>query len=156
MLTIDEFRIVRRFAITSLAATLVVTAGCSFSYSSESSSDSSKSSSESSSSPFESSSDSSSGDEAKVEDYEEDVAAYTSEYVVAGGSPAAFLNGIGDLARKRGVSDWESDRATWVGIGAGLAKADIKGEGVAAYKAEWSNGDAEAMSGIQRGYDAKR
>ncbi len=156
MLTTDEFRFLRRGTIALFAATAVATAGCSFSYSSESSSDSSKSSSESSSSPSESSSESSAKDESSETEYEEDVAAYTSAHVVAGGSNGAFLNGISDLATKRGISNWESDRATWVGIGAGLAKADLHGDEFAAYKETWSGGDAAAMSGIQQGYDQKR
>ncbi len=136
----------------ALLGGVVASAGCSFSYSSESSSDSSKSGSESSSSPFESSSNSSSPESAENDDYEADVAAYTHAYVVSGGSSGNFLSGIGPLAEKRGISDWESDRTTWVGVGTGLARANVTKDQLAVYQQNWSDGQAATAEAIQEGY----
>lgn len=156
MLTIDGFRIAHRIAIAGFVAATIAAAGCSFSYSSESSSDSSKSSSESSGSSSESSSGSSSKDDSNEASYEQDVADYTSAYVISGGSSEGFLNGIGDLAAKSGISDWESSQTTWRGIGRGLAAANVKKDQVAVYQKNWTNGNTVAMSAIQQGYGQKR
>ena len=122
---------------------------CSFSYSSQSSSDSSKSSSESSSSSSRSSSPNS---EAA---YRKDVSDYTEAYVVSGGSDGAFLNGIGRLAEKRGITDWESDENTWIGIGRGLGGTQITAVQLGVYKENWGV-DPQRMQSIQKGFDAAR
>jgi len=138
-----------------LAGSLAVGA-CSFSYSSKSSSDSSKSSSNSATASFESSSASSSPEGARSQKYEDDVADYTQAFVTSGGSAASFKDGIGAIAEKRGVSDWESDAATWKGIGVGLARANVTKEQLEVYKQNWGGGKTEATEGIQRGYDSAR
>jgi hypothetical protein len=146
----------RSCSLVLLLAGGVAAAGCSFSYSSKSSSDSSQSSSKSASGSSQSSSDSSSPGRARARKYKEDVADYTQAFVISGGAAAAFMNGIAAIAEKRGVSDWESDAATWEGIGAGLARAKVKKEQLEVYKQNWSGGNPEAMKGIQRGYDSAR
>jgi hypothetical protein len=146
----------RGCSLALLLASVVAVAGCSFSHSSKSSSDSSQSSSKSSGSVSQSSSDSSSPAQARARAYKADVADYTQAYVVSGGSAGSFLNGIGALAEKRGVSDWESDPATWEGIGVGLAHANVTKQQLSVYKENWSGGNTEAMEGIQRGYDSAR
>jgi len=144
----------RGCSLVLLLAGVVAVAGCSFFYSSKSSSDSSKGSSKSSNSFSQSSSDSSSPDQARARAYKADVADYTQAHVISGGSAGSFLNGIAALAEKRGVSDWESDAATWEGIGAGLARANVTKEQLSVYKQNWGGGNTEAMQGIQRGYDS--
>lgn len=136
-----------------VVAVAFAVASCSFSYSSKSSSDSSKGSSESSSRSSESSSGSSSPAQARERQYKEDVADYTQAYVVSGGAQGSFLSGVGALAEKRGISDWESETATWEGIGLGLARANVKKDQVAVYIENWCGDDAEAKKGVQRGYD---
>jgi len=152
----DGFRTGRRLIVALLLTAALASGGCSFSYSSKSSSDSSKSSSESSSSPFDSSSASSSSDRAAKQSYQQDIADYTKAYVISGGADSGFPNGIGDIARKHGVSDWESDQSTWEGVGAGLAAANVKPDQLDTYKNNWGAGDPEAMKSIQRGYDRAR
>jgi hypothetical protein len=151
-----KHEVARRCSLVLLLAGGIAVVGCSFSYSSKSSSDSSKSSSKSSGRFSQSSSDSSSPDRARARKYKDDVADYTQAFVVSGGSAAAFMDGIGAIAEKRGVSDWESDAATWEGIGAGLARANVTKEQLEVYKQNWSGGNTEAMKGIQRGYDSAR
>ena len=130
-------------ATTLLAASL----GCSFSNSSESSSDSSTS--------FSKSSNSSSGE--KSASFQQDVQHYTAAYAAAGGKGNdAFLSGLGDLARKRGVSDWEAERGTWESIGRGLAQAEISDAQRIAYAQVWVAGDADKRDALDRGYEASR
>lgn len=121
--------------------------GCSFSNSSESSSDSSTSFSKSSNS---------SSDE-KSTSFQQDVQHYTAAYVAAGGQgDDAFLSGLGDLARKRGISDWEAERGTWEAIGRGLAQAEVPAPQRIAYAQVWAAGDADKRDALDRGYEASR
>lgn len=136
----------------SALATLVLAAfaaplaaGCSFSYSSQSISKSIESS-------FESSSSSSPGDKASA--YRDDVRDYTYAYVRSSTDTRDFLRGLGQLAQRHGIASWESDRATWVGIGAGLAKAKVNATELEVFKQNLAAPDAAHMADIQRGYEA--
>ncbi len=128
------------------AGLLLGSFGCSFSDSSKSISDSINNSSESSSS---SSKDSKSA-------FADDVVEYTQAYVRAGGGAESFLGGVGDLARKRGISDWEAEDATWVSIGRGLGMTKATNAELTAYKNAWTGGDTQHMAAIQRGVDKVR
>jgi hypothetical protein len=137
----------RRLLWAALALTGSAAFACSFSYSSESLSDSSRSSSDSSRS-------SAGGDHAA---FRADVEQYTAAYVQGGGQrETAFFAGLGDLARRRGVSDWEAEPATWEAIGAGLARGDVSDAQRRAYEAAWAEGDADRASAIERGYAEAR
>ena len=148
--------LVRLLSLLGLALILATALACSFSYSSQSFSDSSKSSSDSVSGSSESSSGSSSPEEQRAARYKQDVADYTESYVIAGGGDSGFLRGVGDLARQRGVNDWESEQDTWEGIGRGLARTQLGAVQLEVYKSNWSGGDAGRMESIQRGYNAER
>src|SRR5438105_208994 len=95
---------------------LLATVGCSISTSSESSADSSQSSTRSSASI----SRSSPGGKAM---YREDVRTYTAASVKSQGPVDAFEKQLGELARRSGVTNWEDDETTYVGIGEGLRDA---------------------------------
>ena len=134
----------------ALAATTVLAAGslaCSFSYSSDSSSDSSESSSDSSAS---------SSPESKESKYRQDVTSYTQAYVVSGGAEGTFLNGVADLAEKRGISNWEADENTWRGIGRGLGKTKIDQVQLAAYEQNWAGDDPHKVGLIRKGFSEER
>jgi hypothetical protein len=138
---------------SALAAVALAVAGalaCSFSYSSQSASDSSRSSSESSSSISTSSSPRSGTA------YRNDVSDYTEAYVLSGGSEGGFLQGLGRIAEKRGITDWEADENTWTGIGRGLGRTRIRPVQLEVYQQNWSGGDPERMKLIQQGFDAAR
>lgn len=122
----------------------------------------SSASSASSSASFESSSDivsspsslSSSGSSKK---YQTDVADYTYAYLKsASGSDdyRSFKKGLSDIAKKRGVSDWESDANTYKGIGKGLKKAGVEGVAYDTFKENFANRNQENMDAIQEGYDS--
>ena len=137
-----------RFGRSAAAAALACAASlaCSFSHSSGSLSDSSKSSS--------GSSNSSGSDTAQ---FRNDVTQYTEAYVEAGGTgEESFFSGLGDLARKRGISDWESEPSTWEAIGRGLGRTHVNDAQRTAYQAAWSGGDAEKQSTMARGFAKAR
>ena len=137
----------RAFGI-ALAVACAGSLACSFSYSSEGSSDSSKSSSDSSGS-------SSGGKESAL--FQKDVEQYTEAFVEAGGQrEESFFAGLGDLARKRGVSDWESEPSTWEAIGRGLGRTNVKEAQRAAWEAAWADGDQARENAIARGFATAR
>lgn len=105
--------------------------GCSFYYSSESSAKSCTSPSRSSAS----SSDSSDDDDAKKEAYRNDVRDFTVAWAERQGDLDGFEAGLGDVARRHGVTDWEADDATYAAIGAGLRRAHASDEDVERYAA---------------------
>ena len=140
-------------AIGALSLTLTVS-GCSFSYSSESSSGSSEGSSESSSSPFESSSDSSGGDEASAA-YQQDVADYTSSYVSSGSDDlSAFQSGVGTIAARYGIADWEAQRTTFTAVGKGLGRSQLSRSQYLTFKSAFTAANPIKMSEIQKGFES--
>src|SRR5262249_39847280 len=83
--------------------------------SSESSSDSSASSSGSSS------------PESAEKQYKSDVREYTAAYVKTGGQFDAFRRGLGDIAKKHNITNWEDNTVTYEGIGEGAAVQGLHG-----------------------------
>jgi len=144
----DRFR---ACALAGAAALAALSFACSFSYSSKSLSDSVASSSKSVSNSVSSSSPESNGSK-----YRKDVESYTQAFVVSGGSDGAFMNGIGELAKKRGITDWESDDNTWLGIGRGLGGTEIDKVQLGVYQNNWTGGDAAKIQLIQKGFDEVR
>jgi len=138
--------------------------GCSFSYSSKSLSKSSKgistSPSKSSKSSSKSSKSSSGSPQAEIETtrYRDDVELFTEAWLASGGGASRrdFLGALGDVAEKRGITDWESDATTWEGIGRGLGRAGLSQAALEAYKHSWAGDDRGHRALIQRGYDATR
>jgi ABC-type Fe3+-hydroxamate transport system substrate-binding protein len=133
----------------SLCAVVVLSTAlaCSFSNSSKSSSDSATGASRSSGS--------SSGESSAR--FQQDLEVYTAARVTAGQpGDAAFLTGLGDLARGYGISDWEADPRSWEAIGRGLGRAALSGEQRTAWAQAWVAGDAEKQSALDRGYEAAR
>jgi len=115
--------------------------------------------SESSSNPFEWSSDStgsSSGSSSRNrgEEYRNDVRQYTQAYVQSGGDFDTFTHGLSGIASKHGVSNWESDDNTYVGIGQGLKQAGVTTMQLDVWKTNLSKGDAKKAAAIQKGYDS--
>jgi hypothetical protein len=139
----------RTVAVLLLGSPLALLAGCSIS---ESVSKSVSSSFEWSSASISSSSKSSSPDRAA--DYRADVRDYTSAYVKSGGDFDAFSRGLGDIAAKHGVSNWESDDDTYVGIGQGLKTAGVSPTQLEVWKSNLAKGDASKAAAIQKGYDS--
>lgn len=134
-----------------LSLVLVLPQACSFSNSSKGSSDSSGSSSDSSASSSRSSS-----PESADTQYRNDVREYTAAYVKTGGQFDAFRRGIGDLAKKHSITNWEDDAVTYQGIGEGLGEAGATGVQLKAYMDGLAGQDAAKRASMQKGYDAKK
>ncbi len=126
---------------------------CSFSESSNSFSKSSGSLSDSStsilSSPSSSSADASKEYEVKIMDY---TAAYLS---TAAFERAAFVQGISEIAAANGITHWEDDEATLIGIGRALKKAKLTGGVYETYKKSLGDANPLRMQIIQKGYEAQ-
>ncbi len=133
----------RRLVLVMLA---LAVAGCSISASSGSISDSIGSSSKSIS---DSSASSSRGGDA---DYKNDVRDFTAAWAKSEGQYDAFQSELASLARKHGISDWENDEATWIGVGAGLRKGGVAGVPFETYKQNLTGGNADRMRWLQSGY----
>ena len=132
---------------SALFSSALVIAGCSFS-------DSSKSISDSTSSIISSPS-SISG---KSKKYQNEVADYTMAYVKSsqpGADYTTFLKGLSDIAAKEGVTNWDQDSLTYMGIGKGLKKANVEGVAYETYKKNFAGGDSKKMEEIQDGYESE-
>lgn len=127
---------------------LAVGIGCSKSSTSEASSQSSSKSSSSSSS----SSASSSGPSR----YVRDVRDYTREFVLSGGELSTFSLGVGKIAEKRGVSNWEQDKETYEGIGRGLKLSGVSGQRLERLEQELSGPNPESRKWMREGYDSEK
>ena len=122
-----------------LLVPLCLAVACSFSHSSKSSSNSSRSSS-GSSSPSGSA-------------FERDVRDYTAKYAKTKGDVTTFRRDLGGIAQDHGVSDWERDQETYVGIGRGLGQAKVKGAELEQFKLDLAGANAQYMAWIKTGYD---
>jgi len=138
-----------RRRIPFMLVTLALTAGCSIS----------ESISKSISSPLEWSSESSasssrSSSPERGEAYRDDVRDFTAAYVQSGGQFDQFNRGLGNVAAKHGVSNWESDSTTYVGIGEGLKKAGVSATALTVWKSNLAGSDSSKGAAIQKGYDS--
>ena len=143
----------RATAGSILLVTLVfLNAGCfkssTFQASSESSSDSSKS--------FSKSSSSSSPSDEEESAYAHDVRNVTARYARADGGARTIRRQISAVAERHGITDWEHDDATFLGIGRGLAAAGVNEAELAEIGLELSDADPERMASIRTGYDSSR
>ena len=141
----------RAVAVVVLSLILVLPQGCSFSDSSKSSAKGSESSSDSSAS----SSRSSSPESAETQ-YKSDVREYTAAYMKTGGQFDAFRRGIGDIAKKHNITNWEDNTVTYEGIGEGLGEAGASQLQLKAYMDGLAGQDAAKRAAMQKGYDAKK
>ena len=62
---------------------------------------------------------------------------------------------VGTVATKHGVSDWEANKSTYTGIGAGLADAKVTSAELDGYKATIATTEEQAKW-MQEGYDAAK
>jgi hypothetical protein len=112
---------------------------------------SSKSISTSISSPFASSVRSSS----PMDAYKDDVRDFTAAYMRSGGDLSKLRTEVSSVAEKHGVTDWESSKYTYQGIGAGLARAESNQAELEAYKKTIATNDQQAQW-MQDGFDSEK
>jgi hypothetical protein len=127
-----------------LVTVLLLAVGCSLSASSKSSSESSASSSASSS------------PESSETKYRNDVRDFTAAYVKSGGRLDDFKRRLGDLAKERGITDWEQNLLTYEGIGRGLKKAKASNVELETYTANLAGGDPKKAKAMKDGYDDEK
>jgi hypothetical protein len=141
-----------------LVALAALGPGCSISTSPSDSSDSLETSSDSSGSLSDSSGSSSgsSSPESKEAAYRDDVRDYTAAYVKSGGRITDFDKKLGELARSRGITNWEESMATYEGIGRGLGKAGVDGVELDTYVRNLAGGDPKKVAAIQKGYESAK
>jgi len=140
--------LIRQSIVTAGAVIAVagLTSACSLF---ESSSDSSAGVFNLVSSPLTSSSDSSL---TKQERYENDIANYTAQFVEADhGTLDNFRADVGEMAQEYGITDWENDRNTFIGIGRGLKKAKLGRPQISAFSESLTNKDPLKMQIIDEG-----
>ena len=67
-----------------------------------------------------------------------------------------FLKGVSEIAAKEGVTNWDQDLLTYMGIGKGLKKAGVEGIAYETYKKNFAEGDSDKMEAIQDGYESAK
>ena len=67
-----------------------------------------------------------------------------------------FQKGLSDIAAKEGVTNWDQDSLTYMGIGKGLRKANVEGIAYETYKKNFAGGDSKKMEEIQDGYESEK
>jgi len=147
---IEMRKIFSIFIVLALAATT----GCSLSASSGSISDSI-------SSPSRSSSDSSSDDDSDspapetpqdTASYRQDVSQLTVTYIKSGGELDAFRRAIADLAKARGITNWEADADTTQAIGVGAGTAGLQEPAFDDFSKQLGGDDLTKLNGLRKGY----
>ena len=117
--------------ILSIACISLLQAGCSISYSLEKSSDSVSTSLDSITSIPTSSS---GGEDEKVSAtssvYEEDVAAVTVLYVSRDKTTDEYQRQVTNIAKNHGISNWEQEQSTFIGMGKGLRRAGVSRDSI--------------------------
>lgn len=108
--------------------------------------------SDSISSPFESSSASSRSLEGSQAAFRRDVEQYTATFARSNGDLSLFSKGVGDLAARRGITNWQSDPGTFTAIGRGLRDAGADRGQLEAYVVNIARGDAAMADAIRKGY----
>jgi hypothetical protein len=155
MRTLLNTSIIRTLAAALLTVLVGLSAGCSVSESVKGSSDSASDSAGSSSDSLGSISRSSSP-ESTESSYQNDVRDYTAAYLRTDGQIDSFRRGIGDLARKHGITNWEESTATYAGIGEGLGVARAKPNQLQTYMDGLAGQDPVKRAVMQKGYDSRK
>jgi hypothetical protein len=137
-----------------LLSTAMMQAGCSISYSLEKSSDSVSASLDSITSISTSSSGGS--EETKVNAtgsvYEEDVAAVTVLYVSREKTTDDYQRQVAAIAKTHGISDWEQEESTYLGMGKGLRRAGISEDSIVNLPFFRSIAESSHYSSVIAGY----
>lgn len=92
------------------------------------------------------------------ERYNNEVADYAYAFITfppAKDDYLLFKQGLGKIAIRSGIIDWENNPKTYLSIGKGLKKANLKGAEFKTYKKKLGNSDYARMLDIQKGYDSR-
>jgi len=81
---------------------------------------------------------------------------FTAAYVKSGGQIEDFKRRLGDLAKERGITDWETNLITYEGIGRGLGKAKVSQIELETYTSNLAGMDPAKAKAIKDGYEAEK
>lgn len=100
-------------------------------------------------------SDSSSDDdeEKKDEAYLFDVKIFTAAFVRSNGSEVEFQRDLSGIAQKHGLTYWEKEPSTYLGIGSGLRMAGLQKDELNLFLDSFSARDRNAARTIRKGYE---
>lgn len=129
-----------------------VASGCSVSYSLETSSESISASSDSFFSISRSSGGSAEEAKAAFIRFKDDVRALARVFYHESGSGYGFERQLGTLAKSHGLTDWESEPATFQAIGSGLRQAGVQGASIKATPFLQSQAMERNLGLIMEGY----
>jgi hypothetical protein len=83
---------------------------------------------------------------------EEDTEGYTTAWLESGGgSRESFQRGLGEIVARYGISDWQTNDSTWVGVARGMAAAKLSEREIARYAQNWAQGDARIVGLLVEG-----
>jgi hypothetical protein len=93
-------------------------------------------------------------------DASDDVRTTTEAYAKSGGPFDAYQKKLGDLARDRGVTNWEENLGTYVALGEGVGSAKASSGLVETFKDRpappSSVNSPDKRSAIQKGYESRK
>jgi len=142
-------------SLSLLCLFALLQSGCSISYSLEKSSDSVSASLDSLTS-ISTSSSGDSAEETKINEtgtlFEEDVAAATVLYVSREKTTDDYQRQVASIAKTHGITDWEQDESTYIGMGKGLRRAGVSEESIANLPYFRSLSGSASYSTILKGY----
>lgn len=95
------------------------------------------------------------GDEAASLRYQMDIRTFTAAYIQSGGaSRTEYLRDMGRIAEKHGITDWESEPATYVSVGEGLRKAGVSGDQYSTFEKSLGGVSPELRRLLRSGYES--
>jgi hypothetical protein len=71
----------------------------------------------------------------------------------SGGSEVEFQRDLSGIAMKHGLTFWENEKSTYIGIGAGLKKAGLKSDEMKQFLYSFSARDRKVVRLIRTGYE---
>jgi len=88
--------------------------------------------------------------------YRADVSEYTATYLHSSGDVRRFTAGLARLAERRGITDWEQNEATYVGVGEGLGRSRVNETDFRVWQDAVAGTDPRRMAAMRKGYDSVR
>jgi hypothetical protein len=88
--------------------------------------------------------------------YEGDITQLAYTYARQGGDIGALRSGVSNLARKRGLTNWEVDALTAQSIGKGVGKAGVSEDEFTRFSKRLFGEDLSKSNELRKGYQAGR
>jgi len=92
----------------------------------------------------------------REEVYRDDVRLASRSFVEQGRSVNSFLREVGRIAERHGLTDWESNPATFSALGEGLAEADVSESDLETFLDDLGQDRPRARDLVEEGYRSAR